>query len=549
MLTVEEYITQMKKKDKLDEFDFKKHAENMSKTISYVMDYFNNYLDPETYDYESVKTEQTLAKIKHEVENDRPKSQDFIMQYYVKTKTRIDRLLKNTIKDLKYIDLFYTNADYEKLVIDFCNSSKMRATGIDQYKCELIILAEEIKKNQTEKPSISNFKLLDNGLVSWIQETYLKYGVNLYEFAENITWDYDEKYVEHIYNNFTKESSYINNYNHRYNDDAFGIDQIYKENMQRVFIEGRKGELEMLMMHDWLLNTINDAEYWSEYVNLCIETDRVSMVQNVNVLLPVVNKGILYPSDIKSKLCYVITTDGTLKSNPSSSYIMRLAYNNECDSIWKNSEMMNLVVNNLSDTFKKYEKPDVLELIPPFRSETYNEEEFFKQYMKFEKSMKKYTEMKIALVNGPSTIRKKQHYLVESIDDIIRVRRIIREMKFKLKIVIDISKLVNNKNFSRYSSEGIFNKLAEIRNSIIGMHITGTLTGPHIYEKIYKDDKEYLNKFDYQQSSDYIECLSACLNDNQSRYLVPDDVRDCEALEELIDNLLGGGFSFSYEEA
>ena len=90
---------------------------------------------------------------------------------------------------------------------------------------------------------------------------------------------------------------------------------------------------------------------------------------------------------------------------------------------------------------------------------------------------------------------------------------------------------------------------AEIRNSIIGMHITGTLTGPHIYEKIYKDDKEYLNKFDYQQSSDYIECLSACLNDNQSRYLVPDDVRDCEALEELIDNLLGGGFSFSYEEA
>jgi len=62
MLTVEEYILQMKKKDKLDEFNFKNHAENMSAVISYVMEYFDNYLDPEAYDYEKVKTEQVVLK-------------------------------------------------------------------------------------------------------------------------------------------------------------------------------------------------------------------------------------------------------------------------------------------------------------------------------------------------------------------------------------------------------------------------------------------------------------------------------------------------------
>lgn len=55
MLTVEQYISQMKKKDKLAEFDFQNHAENMTTVIKYVMDYFNNYLNPETYDYEISK--------------------------------------------------------------------------------------------------------------------------------------------------------------------------------------------------------------------------------------------------------------------------------------------------------------------------------------------------------------------------------------------------------------------------------------------------------------------------------------------------------------
>lgn len=63
MLTIEQYISQMKKKDKLDEFNFQNHAENMTAVIKYVMDYFNNYLNPEAYDYENIKVEQTLLKM------------------------------------------------------------------------------------------------------------------------------------------------------------------------------------------------------------------------------------------------------------------------------------------------------------------------------------------------------------------------------------------------------------------------------------------------------------------------------------------------------
>jgi hypothetical protein len=106
MITVEQYITKMKKKDKLDEFDFKNHAENMSTVLKYVMDYFNDYLNPEEYDYENIKTEQSVLKIAQEIEKAFPRSKDFIIEYYKKTRSRIDRLLKSWMYERKYVHFF-----------------------------------------------------------------------------------------------------------------------------------------------------------------------------------------------------------------------------------------------------------------------------------------------------------------------------------------------------------------------------------------------------------------------------------------------------------
>ncbi|MFC3770381.1 hypothetical protein [Paenibacillus sp. GCM10012303] len=85
MLSVEQYIAKMKKKDNLDEFNFKNHAENMSTVLKYVMDYFNQYLNPEEYDYENIKTEQSALKITQEIEGLFPESQGFVIEYYKKT--------------------------------------------------------------------------------------------------------------------------------------------------------------------------------------------------------------------------------------------------------------------------------------------------------------------------------------------------------------------------------------------------------------------------------------------------------------------------------
>lgn len=546
MLTVEQYISQMKKKDKLDEFNFQNHAENMTTVIKYVMDYFNNYLNPEAYDYENIKVEQTLLKIEQEIGASYPKSKDFIFRYYKEYKSRIDRTLKNYISDLKYYDLFYCKEDYESAVDAFCNSSKVKGIGIENFKEDLAVLAQEIKENETEKLSFSSYRLLDDSLIDWVKSTYREYKVNIIQFTEGYIWKHNERYVERKYDSKSETHYRINRYNHRYNNNPFSIDEVYQDNCNRPFIEGKKGELEMLMMYDWIFDNVEDSDYWSEYVNLCISTQRVKIVKNINALIPVKVKDIAYPPDVQCSKSFIETYDGFICNNPGTSYILRLSYNKDNDVIWKDEKELKSIISNLHDAFSKYCPPSVLEIFPPIRSNNYGEEEFFQKYSILEKAMRKYSDLKIVIVNGPERYHSKPKYLVQTVEDILNIRRTVKERKYHLKLAVDISSLFKKKCYGHELEEKL-DKLSEIRNSILGIHLSNIHDVYSIFSEIRKEDDVYLNSYGYHKYSDFLGGISALFNDNLPRYFVPESVAGSEDLEELVDVLLRGGFSFRIE--
>lgn len=543
MLTVEQYITQMKKKDKLDEFDFKNHAENMAAVMKCVVEYFNTYLNPEEYDYEAIKLEQSAVKVEKEIADTLPRSKDFIIEYYKTNKSRIDRTFKSHLKSYEYVELFFCRNDFEDVVNEFCEERKIQDTGLNKHKEELIILAQELKERETEKPSRTGYKYLDEALFSWIKATYAEYKVNLFGFAGEIAYEYYKKYVESIYDRSTEQHYHINRYNHRYNNSPFGIDETYKDNCHRPFIEGHKGELEMLIMYEWVHSWVDDAEYWPEYVNLCVNTGRVNIVRNMNILIPAVNKEIDYPEDIKSSTVFVETTTGALKADPGGPYILRLTYDKDNDLIWKDDEQLTRIIANFQESFAAYGPPYALELLSPLRAPTYNEKEFFARYSQLEKKLKKYADMTIALVNGPERHKSKPSYLMQTTEDVIKIRTLAKELKLRLKISLDISKLITNKR-SHSQFEQDFNQLSEIRHSIVGVHMTNRLPSSSLISKIYNEDKVYLNQYEYPRLSDFLGSISALFNDNQRRYFVPEEVKSPEELEDLTDNLLRAGFSF-----
>ena len=47
----------------------------------------------------------------------------------------------------------------------------------------------------------------------------------------------------------------------------FFIDGLYEKIKHIPYIEGRKKELEIMMMNYWLTNIVGNESYWKEYIN------------------------------------------------------------------------------------------------------------------------------------------------------------------------------------------------------------------------------------------------------------------------------------------
>lgn len=328
MLTIDEYIAKMKKADKLNEFDYLKISENLSAVMKYVMSYFNEYLTMETCDAEEIKFKHAADKLQEEIERRYPKSKEFILCFYLQHRIRIHKELEKWANDIQYFTFFYSDDDFSSLAKEFCTSYKLNGANMNKYCNETAILLTEIKGCKTNAPSPSDMFHLDNNIVSWVLNTYRQYGVNLYDFASDHAYSYYRRYVQYERDDDRRgQGYYVNNYNHRYNKNSFDIDQVYEDNKHRPYLENRRGELEMLVMHEWLFTEVYDDDYWPEYVNLCIAHGRVHLAENVNALMPVTITGLTFPNDVPCSIEHIVSTDGVLKKVPQESYIFRVDFN------------------------------------------------------------------------------------------------------------------------------------------------------------------------------------------------------------------------------
>jgi hypothetical protein len=282
-------------------------------------------------------------------------------------------------------------------------------------------------------------------------------------------------------------------------------------------------------------------------VNLCVSTQRVKIVKNINALIPVKVKDIEYPTDVQCNKSYIETNNGVISSDPGTSNILRLSYNKDNDVIWKDEKELKSVISNLHEAFSKYCAPSVIEIFPPIRSNNYGEEEFFQKYSILEKAMRKYCDLKIVIINGTERYYSKPKYLVQTVEDILSIRKTVKERKYRLKFAVDISSLFKKKCYGRELEEKL-DKLSEIRNSILGIHFSNIHDVYSIFNEIRKEDDVYLNSYGYRKYSDFLGGISALFNDNLPRYFVPGNVVGSEDLEELVDVLIRGGFSFCVEE-
>ncbi|MBC9703751.1 MAG: hypothetical protein H9W81_01760, partial [Enterococcus sp.] len=468
---IEEYISKRKRKDKLNEFDFTQHSENMGKVIQYVSDYFNNYLSPEDYSYEQIKLQQNIEKSRKTLENRYPQTHDFIEKYYLEHQKRIDTFIGKACESFKDIDILYREDDFRKVAEEVV-FNRLCIEDMNEDDFDNVTLAvEEYLKNHREKPYRSEMKNLDSKIVNWVFDSYRKYGVNISAYAYNIAWKWEDKYVERKYVREYEESCRINNYDYRYQENPFEIDQEFEKYKELPFFENKRDYLEMLVMYFWLFDMLEDTSYWAEYVQLCITQRNVDLKLQKGMLIPVIADRVNYPEEIEANIEYIETKKGTVKGKKSEKYILSVVNEKGNDNIWVSKETRNKILTNLSKSFEEFGRPEILELRTPIKTPNFGIKELLDAYREIEKKLKPLKKMRVALKT--SSVKSGKEPVVHTIKDILALYRATKDLKLGLKIILD---LVDNRNGSNVLKKNCF-ELAEIlgtnRDLFIGFHING----------------------------------------------------------------------------
>lgn len=538
MLKIEEYISMRKRKEKINEFDFTKHSDNMGEIIKFVSEYFNDYLNPEDYNYELIKLQQTIEKSKKTLINQFPKTHDFIEEYYLKKKKRVDTFIKKACEAQKDIDIHYNETEFSgiaKEVVDRLSDNELSDDDFDK----IVLAVNEYWDYYMSKPSRSEMKGLDNNIVKWVMDSYREYGVNIASYAFNIAWKWSDKYVEHKYSRQYEEHYYINSYDYRYQDNPFDIDEEYEKHRDKPFMHGKRDYFEMLVMYSWLFDILEDTSYWPEYEKLCVKTRKMNLKTHHRVLIPISNGNQKYPEEIQTGIEYIESKNGLIKNKRKDQYILSILNEKTTNNIWTNNSIKDQVINNIKETVGKYGKPKLIEFRTPFKSPVFGMKELIDRYSEIEKDLK--TLGKISIAIKTNSIRTSKEPVVHNMDDIMELHHAIEEMKLKLKIIIDLVD-TNNRNVLKKRMEDLINSLASKPNSFIGFHINKIDEWGRIYgftERGYRIDKN-----SYPSFSDFMLGLSTILQGSTPKLLIPEKVKSEEDLEKLVDALYKCGCEF-----
>ena len=240
MLSIEEYICERKKEDKLNEFDLKLRKENLEKCLDYVTDYYNFYLiasgKPE--DIEKAKKLERYRKV---LEDYQPETREWAVDIYNKYGNMIDRHLRKLLYD-KYFFLYSDDDEFRDATYDLHSELIEKMPHLRNQENMLFLMVKEYHLLRSKRVYNIGFPEISKEIDLWIKETWEEYKVYLPAFAFNCvriffynpqTWP-----VEHKIKN--EDSIFGYDYNYKKRNNLFNIDTLYKEMPKKPFTIDKK---------------------------------------------------------------------------------------------------------------------------------------------------------------------------------------------------------------------------------------------------------------------------------------------------------------------
>jgi len=281
-MKLEDYILKRKKEDGINEYDLDKRIENIRICVNYIFEYFNNYIDTRPLEEKTILHDRKIDYYRKSISYYDTEVKEWLVSMYSSYGKHMHKQLMNLITDIYFL-LYDTEADFRALSYDIYPKAVKKFKFLDG-QSEMIY--NFIKEAHKIRNCISNFSdvYISENINEWIEETYKKHEVNIYNFCYEYTesyfetpekWpighkkkgkDYDKR-NDYLY----KSSCLIWEYDVRQKSNLFGLDTLYRNMPKKDFIKGKKQEFESVLMYCWLNWFAGDEDnYWDEYSRIVL---------------------------------------------------------------------------------------------------------------------------------------------------------------------------------------------------------------------------------------------------------------------------------------
>ena len=274
MLKLEEYIAKRKSEDGMNEFDKELRIKNNRIAINYVLEYFENYIDLSESDEQTIVKTKKTEKYRKALRAHSPDVIDWLVNLNIVYGCWLDRVIVHQIND-PYFFLYTEDEEFNTMAykIYYKLIDKYKYLNGAQEKIKDFLIGHQRKEAGFPK-WFRNIRITDE-IDLWIQETYKKFGINLYKcFSEYVDsylsepnrWPVSCKIKSKYYEKFkdiAPSSSLCWEYDISKSDDIFELNSFYRDMPKKPFIKGKKHYIEILFYY----LADDGQEQWTDYKN------------------------------------------------------------------------------------------------------------------------------------------------------------------------------------------------------------------------------------------------------------------------------------------
>ncbi|HDX9579911.1 TPA: hypothetical protein ROX88_003520 [Bacillus pseudomycoides] len=269
MLKLEEYIVRRKQEDQINEFDKGAQMENLQKCVSYVFEYFNNYLDITKMEERTSLNNERLEKYRKQLKQYELEVQEWLVNLYEEYDKQINRSITHFLKKEELFFLCSTDSEFRSISYECYAHLKKKYPFLRDQTEMLFLFIKNHHQIQSRNAMEHNKIFITEEINEWIEKTWSKHQVNVVAFVFDWVHRFydnpDTWYAKHKRKSQNDFEEYEYDIKQKHN--LFNLDSLYKRMPKKSFIKGRKQEFEILMMYCWFHDIENDEEnYWQEYL-------------------------------------------------------------------------------------------------------------------------------------------------------------------------------------------------------------------------------------------------------------------------------------------